>query len=330
MATKAIGVCTTPDDDQARAVLQGGNLWEPGTTISVWLMDSPEYHDKVKTYLPIWGQFANLKFSFVEDTRADVRVTFAGANRVYNSICGMDAANQNRDSGQPTMFLGFDAGHTEDMFRGYVLHEFGHVLGLCHEHLSPGSDIEWDRQAVYNYFLSTNPNWTRETVDFNILDKLKYDGQSVQNYTAFDPQSIMIYAIPDGLASNFSHPDVNTDLSDMDKSFIGMVYPFDEVELKVGAAPVAGSFAKPGVMNSYRFTAATDATYRMETTGKTPNSITLMGPGSRGLWLEENHDKGTLANGMIEKDLGAGTYYFKVQPRLKDGTGDYQVSVKQV
>ena len=39
--------------------------------------------------------------------------------------------------------------------RGTILHEFGHALGLIHEHQSPASGgFEWDREEVLSPLLN--------------------------------------------------------------------------------------------------------------------------------------------------------------------------------
>jgi hypothetical protein len=75
-----------------------------------------------------------------------------------------------------------------------VLHEFGHALGLIHEHQSPANGIQWDRPAVIRD-LSGPPNrWDPPTIEHNVFNK--YTSQTVSQFTQFDPESIMLYAFP--------------------------------------------------------------------------------------------------------------------------------------
>ena len=74
-----------------------------------------------------------------------------------------------------------------------VIHEFGHALGLLHEHNHPAAKIRWNKAAV-NADLSGEPNnWDQETIDFNVF--AAFDKSKVIT-TDFDAASVMIYTIP--------------------------------------------------------------------------------------------------------------------------------------
>ena len=204
-------------EGQTRAAITMGQLWDPGTEIRVAFLDSdPFYHQKVQQHLKEWTDAVNLSFAFVPptDPTAMVRISFA-FNRLYDSQLGFEAHERLRGRGGYTMRLGFDPQHDEDMYNYYTLHEFGHVLGLVHEHQNPGTTIQWNEQAVINYYMRTNPGWTADTVRQNILNALVYQ-QDVQNSsTAFDKDSVMLYPIPFdpvqgvALASNITQPGFN-------------------------------------------------------------------------------------------------------------------------
>ncbi|MEQ1854667.1 MAG: reprolysin-like metallopeptidase [Chthoniobacteraceae bacterium] len=122
----------------------------------------------------------------------------------------------------------FHIGATDpDEFRQIVLHEFGHALGLEHEHQSPMSKCkdEFDWSKIYSY-LGGEPNyWSPDTVDFN-MGILNEVGLLVEN---FDSASIMLYTFPaeyfkEGRrATCFSEP--NLSLSEGDKRIMGAIYP---------------------------------------------------------------------------------------------------------
>jgi hypothetical protein len=110
---------------------------------------------------------------------------------------------------------------SDQEYNRVVLHEFGHALGLVHEHQNPIGGIQWNRPAVYDYYLRTD-GWNKDQVDHNIFDTYSTD-QAL--YTTFDPNSIMLYAIPRELTTNGFEVGWNTGLSEMDKAFIKQVYP---------------------------------------------------------------------------------------------------------
>lgn len=344
------GLCLTPDpqpkpgrtqafsDDflkdraenlKPKAAVSVGNLWDPGSTIRVGFLDSdPWYHEQVKTHLTGWTDAVNLHFEFVpaNDPSADVRVTFA-YNRVYDSLLGRDAHDRVKGQGDYTMRLGIDPQHAPDMINFYVLHEFGHVLGLVHEHQSPGAAaIDWNERAVIDYYLRTNPSWTEDVVRNNILTRLIYKAQ-VQNFTAFDADSVMLYPIPEGLANNVTRPGFNTQLSASDRRFCEMLYPFGETDLEVGA-DAEGEIKTNGQHDSYRFPIADGGDYAVTVKSDFPISVSLFGPETRSVFLAENHNE-QQGGARINQQLTPGTYFLKVQQFVLDRPGKYTASVRR-
>ena len=103
-----------------------------------------------------------------------------------------------------------------------VLHEFGHALGLIHEHQNPRGGIKWNKPAVIADLSGPPNNWDPETIEHNIFKK--YQVREV-DATKVDPASIMMYPIPatwtlDGFSAGF-----NSALSADDKTQIKKVYP---------------------------------------------------------------------------------------------------------
>ncbi|HEY1067806.1 MAG TPA: M43 family zinc metalloprotease, partial [Pirellulales bacterium] len=58
----------------------------------------------------------------------------------------------------------------DEEVRSVVLHEFGHALGLIHEHQNPCSQIKWNRDAVIKDLSSPPANWSRDKIQKNVLD----------------------------------------------------------------------------------------------------------------------------------------------------------------
>jgi hypothetical protein len=97
---------------------------------------------------------------------------------------------------------------------GVVLHEFGHALGLVHEHQNPTTNpIKWDVNKVCNYF-SGQPNcWDGKTIDTNILNPDQIDDITGSQ---FDPKSIMLYSVNSYLTTNNLGTTQNWRLSGLD------------------------------------------------------------------------------------------------------------------
>jgi hypothetical protein len=118
-----------------------------------------------------------------------------------------------------------DPNNTDDEFRRVILHEFGHALGLIHEHMRPDSPVIWKEKAVFDYYHKL-AGWDENTVRYQVIDPYN---QNVIDKTPFDPKSIMMYPFPAGLAKLADGTDFvtgwNRDLTQGDIDLISRVYP---------------------------------------------------------------------------------------------------------
>ena len=198
-------------------------FWAVGTKLRIhFLSGTAEVRSAVREIANEWTQFANIEFVFDVDVEdAEIKVEIAKPIGGTWSYIGTDALAV---SG-PTMSLGVSAMDTGGQkFRFDVLHEFGHALGLIHEHQNPSADIPWDKDVVYEE-LSQRPNyWTRETIERNIFSKA--DSNTFPDYRPFDPMSIMWYVQPERHFTRVFPQRSESELSASDREFIGEVYPF--------------------------------------------------------------------------------------------------------
>jgi serralysin len=104
--------------------------------------------------------------------------------------------------------------------RAVVLHEFGHALGLVHEHMNPAQPIEWNKEKVRSD-MRTSQGWSDEKIDANMF--YRYDKKDIFG-TDVDETSIMMYPIPPGWTKNGFTVGFNTGLSEVDKTLIRQVY----------------------------------------------------------------------------------------------------------
>jgi hypothetical protein len=103
-----------------------------------------------------------------------------------------------------------------------VLHEFGHVLGLVHQHQNPAAAISWNQAAVMRDLLTPAHCWSIDDIQHNVFNPTRAD---IGAMSEMDPHSIMGPVIPASWTTNGYSIDFNTDLSEMEKRFIRSMYP---------------------------------------------------------------------------------------------------------
>ena len=197
------------------------NRWPDGSQLHVSFLNDPYgLRNEVLNIANEWHSRGHANISFVESNTAtsDIRVTFTGSG--YWSLIGTQA---NDERGRPTLCLGFTHSPSTTELHRVVLHEFGHSIGLIHEHQQPVSSIHWDAQACYRYFGGPPNCWDKQMVDSNVLRH--YPENPAIFHTGFDENSIMEYAVDPNLTTDHKGIPWNNDLSSMDRQFIETVYP---------------------------------------------------------------------------------------------------------
>jgi len=156
----------------------------------------------------------NLSFEFIADAkRAHVRISFKPSEGCWSEL-GTDCT-RTLGTDKPTLnFAWFDVATT--------IHEFGHVLGMIHEHQNAaGHAIRWNESEVYKWAKQAQ-GWNRQTTYENIIEKYS---QTLTNGGVYDPESIMLYFFPASLTTNGQGTRENLRLSVHDVLYLQSMYP---------------------------------------------------------------------------------------------------------
>ncbi len=195
---------------------------------------------------------SKLKFEWnVPISESDIRITFNIPGQAWSYI---GTQNKLIRQNEETMSLGWiddDTQYDSPVYKNtgvVVLHEFGHMLGMIHEHQNPkGNKVTWNKEMIYAELARTN-GWDKENVDNNIFkrygdkelcEKTKtkpdYDGKELDiagycggeevNGSKYDVNSIMHYFYPaEWILEGPKEIPKNTQLSAMDKHWLAKYY----------------------------------------------------------------------------------------------------------
>ncbi len=172
-----------------------------------------------------------------------IRIGFS--ERGYWSVLGKDSESR-LDPLVPSMNLeGFNRIYSEARFsatdimtkaapydKAVIRHEFGHALGLLHEHQNPSlkcqDEIKWEGSGnVYDYFAGSPNFWSASQVQRN----LGFIQNTDPDYQAGlpDTKSVMMYSLPKEIfksgSSSKCYVSVNYEISAKDKEIITKIYP---------------------------------------------------------------------------------------------------------
>ena len=214
-----------PVEGESRAALLRQFKWDPGTQIRVQFLEGDqELRDRVSAVAQTWvcSKMANLGFRFDDDEGTGaMRMAFWEGDGSWSYL---GTVAQQFDVSEPTMNYGWlTATSDEDELRRVVQHEFGHALGLIHEHQNPDHPISWNRAAVIADLSGPPNNWDLQTIEHNIFQQ--YDPATLSS-TPTDAQSIMMYPIPARWTTDGFSAGLNRGLSETDQQFIRTAYPW--------------------------------------------------------------------------------------------------------
>jgi hypothetical protein len=306
-----------------RAIALRTKPWPNGSVLRVrFLGGTRSQRDKATTEALWWTASANVAFVFDDAPDAELRIAFEPEDGAWSYV-GTDCRTIPLD--QPTMNLGF-------LDDGTAAHEFGHAIGLAHEHQNPAAGITWNEQRVIEDLSGPPNHWTEAQIRHNVLNK--YSFSQIMG-TGFDPDSIMLYFFPGSWVSGGVGTHANNTLSKLDREFVGSagMYPFlppAEQQLTIDTPRrTRARITAAGRQDLYVFDVAVDGTYVIDTKGTEDLVMTLFGPDDRTAVIAVDDNAGIGLNPRIVADLVPGRYLVQVRHHSPaDTDAEYTIRVR--
>lgn len=174
-------------------------LWPQGSTIKIGFTNLSKEEEKlVKENINKWAPYVNLKFEFVTDPKkADVRVEVDPTNDDGHAWIG----TQNKKYPEAIAHVTIGTKASKEFIEDTIVHEWGHVLGLHHEHQHPNRKLEQSHFAH-------DPTLP----DDGSMILAPYDKNSIMHYTAdYNSDGKLVF--------------LSRQISEKDKEFVSKLYP---------------------------------------------------------------------------------------------------------
>ncbi|MEZ4728378.1 MAG: aminotransferase class I/II-fold pyridoxal phosphate-dependent enzyme [Caldilineaceae bacterium] len=130
-----------------------------------------------------------------------------------------------------------------------MLHEFGHALGLIHEHQNPAAAIPWNRAAVYDYYADRLTTGRRTGWNSTSSKPMTRQAPNIRRLTPIQSCST---PSPEFTEGGFS-VGWNQTLSETDKAFIAACYPFPHTPASTSDSAQPAALAAPAPSVAERF-----------------------------------------------------------------------------
>ena len=131
------------------AALVKSKRWRKGRTLKIRFMDGDAaLQNRVAQSAKEWMKYANVNFDFGTYANAEIRIAFVQGAGSWSAV-GTDALVEEWfPKNEQTMNYGWlRPTSTDQEVSSVVLHEFGHALGLIHEHQQPSAEIQVEQGA---------------------------------------------------------------------------------------------------------------------------------------------------------------------------------------
>lgn len=290
--------------------------------------------EKVEAAFDLWREL-NIGIEFeevdsIDKARRGLRIGFKQGDGCW-SYLGRDILEYPGKQ-ERTMNFGWDL--TQDPRGGGVdtpIHEIGHTLGFPHEHQNPLAGIDWNEEAVYEYYTGPPNNWDTAKIHHNVLNK--YTIENIEG-SDWDPNSIMHYGFSAALIDApepYNEQGINPEdgLSEVDKERAKTFYPPQHGGDLTILEPLKSQRLSLGPAEQRDFAIEPDATrdYTIQTFGDSDTVMVLFEDQDGDLkYIDGDDDSGTEQNNKITCRLYAGRrYVLSVRLYLNWGTADTAV-----
>lgn len=199
-------------------------FWTTGKTLRISFLGQPEptLKQSIFTLASEWTLHANINFELLQDNveTDEIRIATDVPSNMNRSAVGTLALTYEG----PSMCLGTRPG--DEKFRTIVLHEFGHALGMLHEHQHPDAAFDWSMDYLRTTFFAKSPYASEEHFEQWIATNYTpFSVNSGLEIAAYDTHSIMHYGISADRVNGGATTQRNEHLSAGDIAFMRMHYP---------------------------------------------------------------------------------------------------------
>lgn len=205
-------------DRKKRGVADTANIWPQHSTIKISFIGmTKEQEAFTKENINKWAPHVNLKFEFTDKPDGDIRIAVDSGSGPSWSDVGMAA--KRTPLNEPTMLINFSMGEGTGTAT-VIQHEFGHALGLKHEHQHPDNELNFNHERVYQDH--EKGGRSRAATHNSVIRK--YDRSKVTT-SDYDQQSIMHYPFSRKYLNGGKEVYENVELSAGDIKFVRSLYP---------------------------------------------------------------------------------------------------------